>query len=643
MFIGRRESTIESESSDENVVSFRRKVRNRISSSSSSDTDESYASEDIEELLEELALDEEEKLNTADNSLENIRQQSFPFTGKSGLLLDLPSGISPGEVLSLFLNETVISLLVTETNRYAEQKLLEHKTTGHAGQNKWNLTTSEEIKKFIGLMIWMGLVQTPLKKCWSTDPVYNFSLPRSTMSRNRFEELLSNLHFANNETIVQNNKLGKVLPLVDILMVNYQKVFSPGKDIVVDETMVPWRGRLVFRQYIPTKSHKYGVKLFKLCSTEGYTWSSKIYSGRDTSGKRKVGIAESVCTELADKLLNEGRTLFVDNFYTSYELALKFLNSKTHVVGTVRRNKKKKPSCVMYPLKRGEMVAREDPNGIKWYYISKWRDVRDVTILSTKHPPIMTPSSNSTHRGRPTKMKPLAIREYNIGKSGIDRSDQMVSYATNIRKTIRYNDITEWLSSKDTVPNPNRPKRRNLSHHLEIRKNQQGKPVRKMYSSSGEVAPSCINSKASIVVHQSTDTHQPETAAVEISLHPVPTSTIEQHRSETVHNSRRNSLQRMPIGACNIINRSPPERDSSSHPAAQLQEQRTRGRLQNRRWVKYTQILSFMAPSYEDRVKSLKAKREAFKLELKAFKEVLQTYKIDTPSSELQFRLEDLE
>ncbi|CAK9820280.1 hypothetical protein ANTPLA_LOCUS10533 [Anthophora plagiata] len=64
----------------------------------------------------------------------------------------------------------------------------------------------------------------------------------------------------------------------------------------------------------------------------------------------------------------------------------------------------------------------------------------------------------------------------------------MVSYATNIRKTIKWYRklaiylllVTEWLSSKDTVPNPNRPKRRNLSHHLEIRKNQQGKPVRKM-------------------------------------------------------------------------------------------------------------------------------------------------------------------
>ncbi|KAI4476608.1 hypothetical protein M0802_014850 [Mischocyttarus mexicanus] len=307
MFIRQRKSTIESESSDESVVSFRRKVRNRILSSSGSDTDESYASEDIEELLEELALDEEEKLNTADNSLENIqwnefvsRQQSFPFTGKSGLLLDLPSDISPGEVFSLFLNETVISLLVTETNRYAEQKLLEHKTTGLAGQNKWNVTTSEEIKKFIGLMIWMGLVQTPLKKC-------------------------------------------------------------------------------------------------------------------------------------------------------CYELAFKFLNSKTHVVGTVRCNEKNMPSFVMsYPLKRGEMVAREDPNGI---VVLKWKDVRNVRILSTKHPPIMTPSSNSTYRGRPTKMKPLAIREYNIGKSGIDRSDQMVSYATNLRKSIKwYRKLAIYLLLRTTIP-----------------------------------------------------------------------------------------------------------------------------------------------------------------------------------------------
>ena len=35
-------------------------------------------------------------------------------------------------------------------------------------------------------------------------------------------------------------------------------------------------------------------------------------------------------------------------------------------------------------------------------------------------------------------MKPLAVAEYNEGKCGIDYSDQMVSYATTIRKGIKW-------------------------------------------------------------------------------------------------------------------------------------------------------------------------------------------------------------
>lgn len=130
--------------------------------------------------------------------------------------------------------------------------------------------------------------------------------------------------------------------------------------------------------------------------------------------------------------LNEGRTLFVDNFYTSYELALKFLNSKTHV-GTVRYNKKFMPKFVMsYPLKRGEMISREDHNGI---VVLKWRDVCNIRILSIKHAPIMIPNSDSsTHRGRPPKMKPLAVTAYNNGKSSIDKSNQMVSCNNHTEK-----------------------------------------------------------------------------------------------------------------------------------------------------------------------------------------------------------------
>ncbi|KAK1135633.1 hypothetical protein K0M31_000221 [Melipona bicolor] len=102
MFVAQCKNIIESEeSSDEEVVSFRKTI-NRISSNPDSDDEESYPSEDLDEMLEELAVAEEEELTNADDFLDNIqwnefanKQQSFTFTGKNGLLMDLPSNI-PG-------------------------------------------------------------------------------------------------------------------------------------------------------------------------------------------------------------------------------------------------------------------------------------------------------------------------------------------------------------------------------------------------------------------------------------------------------------------------------------------------------------------------------------------------------------------
>ncbi|KOX76492.1 Division abnormally delayed protein [Melipona quadrifasciata] len=92
------------ESSDEEVVSFTRR-RNHMQVKTL-------------RMLEELAIAEEEELNNDGDSLDNIqwnefanKQQSFTFTGKSGLLMELPSNISPGEVLSLFLDEKSRSII----------------------------------------------------------------------------------------------------------------------------------------------------------------------------------------------------------------------------------------------------------------------------------------------------------------------------------------------------------------------------------------------------------------------------------------------------------------------------------------------------------------------------------------------------
>ena len=42
------------------------------------------------------------------------------------------------------------------------------------------------------------------------------------------------------------------------------------------------------------------------------------------------------------------------------------------------------------------------------------------------------------NRKRKVMIKPNIVRDYNAGMSGVDRSDQMLSYYSALRKTIRW-------------------------------------------------------------------------------------------------------------------------------------------------------------------------------------------------------------
>ena len=147
----------------------------------------------------------------------------------------------------------------------------------------------------------MGLVKfSSLKDYWAKDGIYKQTIPQSVMVRNRFQLLLSLLHFNDNDTIRTGDRLAKIQPLLNVLGQNFKELFCPGEDIVIDETLIPWRGRLIFRQYIPNKAHRYGIKLFKLCSVNGYTWGLKVYSGRSVAGEREVGLAKNICLNVAE-------------------------------------------------------------------------------------------------------------------------------------------------------------------------------------------------------------------------------------------------------------------------------------------------------------------------------------------------------
>lgn len=136
--------------------------------------------------------------------------------------------------------------------------------------NDWKQTTCEEIKKLFGLVLDMGLVRLPkISLYWSTDKIFGQTFPATVMSRNRFELLLRYLHFSDNDTADKKDRINKIRPLTDFLNENLKNCYGPKEDVCIDESQVPFRGRVIFRQYNKSKRHKYGLKLFKLCTIPG--------------------------------------------------------------------------------------------------------------------------------------------------------------------------------------------------------------------------------------------------------------------------------------------------------------------------------------------------------------------------------------
>ncbi|KAJ8972827.1 hypothetical protein NQ314_000024 [Rhamnusium bicolor] len=147
-----------------------------------------------------------------------------------------------------------------------------------------------------------------------------------------FETLLRFWRFADNSENISGDKLFKIRNLLNMLNEKFEKFKEPNKYIAVDETMVPFRGRLSFRQYIPGKPHKNGIKLFKVCDADVYTHRVEIY--QDLSITKGENLTKPAVLRLCEAYLNKGRTIVTDNFYTRIELARELLYKNIHLIVT---------------------------------------------------------------------------------------------------------------------------------------------------------------------------------------------------------------------------------------------------------------------------------------------------------------------
>ena len=132
-----------------------------------------------------------------------------------------------------------------------------------------------------------------------------------------------------------------------------------------------------------------------------------------------------------------GRKLYVDNFYTSLSLTETLLANQVFLCGTLRQRRKENPKEVCNKtLKKDDVIGVENEHGIR---VIKWTDKRPVLMMTSKsdHFDVLVSTGRKNRLNEDIK-KPMAVIEYNNAKRGVDISDQMSSYYTCVRKTIKW-------------------------------------------------------------------------------------------------------------------------------------------------------------------------------------------------------------
>ncbi|XP_043529513.1 piggyBac transposable element-derived protein 4-like isoform X2 [Frieseomelitta varia] len=376
---------------------------------------------------------------------------------------------TPLECFSIFIDDNIIRIITECTNI---------KIDLYSSNKKHAYRTDEtEIKALIGLLLLAGSIRSGhqnIRDLWDTKAL-GVDIFRTTMSYHRFSLLLTCLRFDDVTTRHHRRKLDKLAAIrdvFDIFLTNCQESYLLSEYCTIDEQLVPFRGRCSFRQYIPNKPAKYGIKIFTLADANSrYTFSMEIYVGIQPEGRYKVSNKVlDVVMRLVQHIEGSGRNVTGDNWFSSIPLAKCLLDKKLSYVGTIRKNKKELPKEFVTTKNRepkSSIFGFQDEATIVSYIPKK---NRNVLLISTLHV-----EDNSISISNGTEQKPQIISFYNNTKVGVDTVDELCGTYSTSRKSNRWPLVIFFRIldiagiNSQTIYNNNKP-RANLKRNKYLQK-----------------------------------------------------------------------------------------------------------------------------------------------------------------------------
>ena len=165
------------------------------------------------------------------------------------------------EYFEAFFDDGVTELVCRETNRFYAQTSVDDPddpspSTSRSRKKKWVDLEPRQFFVFMALLMLMShMKKAVLKDYWLVDNIVSTPVFGKYMARDRFLDILRYIHFADNTTEQERkrDRLWKIRDFFSLLKDKFSRFFFPFQKLVIDESLVLFRGRVSFRQYIPSK------------------------------------------------------------------------------------------------------------------------------------------------------------------------------------------------------------------------------------------------------------------------------------------------------------------------------------------------------------------------------------------------------
>ena len=344
---------------------------------------------------------------------------------------------TPADLFYSFFSFFMIQELVTRTN---ERMVDERATLGPKNRDTATFRdiTFNEMKAFIACLIVSGCRNdSHLRTKHMFENLFSVSFYRLLFSEKRYAFIMRSLRFDNKAERNGNDRFEYCRVLWDTLMENCKRNWIAGPTVTVDEQLIPFRGRCLFRMYMPNKPAKYGLKIFMVCDSKSqYCLFGIPYLGKGSVDKKELkgGVNQGEyftmkLLELGNLLHDIGRVVVTDNWFVSRHLAQTLYNIGLFLIGTIRQKPYLPADTVCTNLvNEQECVAFYDHDLNANYVMKRKKGKKTVTILTAVHNKLTYVEGKKTE----------AHMYYNAAKGGVDGFDKIIALHSVSRKTNRW-------------------------------------------------------------------------------------------------------------------------------------------------------------------------------------------------------------